>query len=149
MEAVTLNTISPIGLIAIGIFLIAVEAMTFSFVLFWFGVASVIVGVVSFFFKFSDGLWQLADIGMVALLMLFLLRAKALEKFQKPKDGEIKDNFFNIEGRGTIRNGKVYYKATYWDCDNINNFSDGEKVEVIEIKKGKAIIRKNKKEGLQ
>jgi len=71
-----------------------------------------------------------------------LQRAKALEKFQKPKDGEIKDNFLNIEGRGTIRNGKVYYKATYWDCDNINDFIDDEKVEVMEAKKGKVIIKK-------
>lgn len=142
METVTLNVISPTVLVAIGIILIAIEAMIFSFVFFWFGLASVIVGVISLFFTFSDGLWQLATIGVVALLMLFFLRAKALEKFQKPKDGEIKDNFLNTEGIGTIHNGKVYYKATYWDCDTINDFIDDEKVEVIEAKKGKVIIKK-------
>lgn len=142
METATLSVISPIILIAIGIVLIAIEAITFSFVLFWFGLASIIIGIFSYFFQFSDGLWQLTAIAIVSLLMLFLLRVKVLKKFDKPKDGAVKDNFFNTKGEGVVKDGKVYYKATYWNCDTIDDFSDGEKVEVVEIKKGKAVIRK-------
>lgn len=141
MQTLILNTISPTILIAIGILLIAAEAATFTFILFWFGIASIIVGIISYIVSFSDGAWQIASIGIIAILLLFFLRTKALYLFLKAKDGEIKDDFLNTKGFGIVKNGKVYYKATFWNCDDIDNFKDGEKVEVLEAKKNMVKIK--------
>lgn len=140
-----LNAISPTILIAIGILLIAAEAATFTFVLFWFGIASIIVGIISYIVSFSDGAWQIAFIGIIAIALLFFLRTKTLDTFLKSKDGEIKDDFLNTKGVGTVKNGKIYYKATFWDCDDIDSFKDGEKVEVLEAKKNMVKIKRKEK----
>lgn len=142
MEILTLSAVAPITLIAIGIFLIAVEAITFTFVLFWFGVSFVLVGFFSYFINFSDGAWQLALIGITSLVLLFALRTKALKIFLKAKDNdEVKDYFLNTQGYGVVNHGKIYYKATFWNCDDIQNLKEGQKVQVLEAKKGKVIIK--------
>ena len=143
VEIETLNILSPTLLIAIGIFLIATEAITFSFILFWFGLASIIVGLLSFIIDFPTLAWQLTAISIIALLSLFSLRTKALELFLKTKENdEVKDNFLNTGGDGVVKNSKVYYKATFWDCDTLEEFEEGEKVRVLEAKRGKVIIEK-------
>jgi len=142
-----IDLISPLMLIAIGIGLIALEALLFSFVLFWFGVATIIVGVLSYLHIFGDGLWQLSSIAILSMILLFFLRSKVLQLFLKSKDGEHDDNFFNEEGVGVIRNGSLYYKATYWNIDPMNKekFEDGEQVHVLSINKGIATIEKLKR----
>jgi len=141
MDTVTLSPISPTILVAIGIFLIALEAMVFNFVLFWFGLAAIIVGIFSLVFHFTDGLWQLADIAIVSLMLLLTLRTKALTIFLKSKDGdEVKDDFLNEKGIGVVKNNKIYYKATYWECDDIDKLKNGQKVAILEAKKGKVRI---------
>ncbi|CAI6148748.1 MAG: hypothetical protein SPLUMA1_SPLUMAMAG1_00718 [uncultured Sulfurimonas sp.] len=144
MENQILNLISPIILIAIGIGLIALEAMIFSFVLFWFGIAAIIVGGLSFFPIYSDGLWQLASIAIIAMVLLLSLRVKATEIFLKSKDKKNNDNFLNEKGVGVIKDGKVYYKATYWNIDlnHTETFEEGEKVTVLGTAKGIADISK-------
>ncbi|MDQ7068296.1 MAG: nodulation efficiency protein D [Sulfurimonas sp.] len=144
MENQILSLISPTILVAIGIGLIALEMISFSFILFWFGLASIIVGGLSLFPIYSDGLWQLASIAIIAMGLLFVLRAKFTKIFLKSKDKEHNDNFLNEKGIGIIKNGKVYYKATYWDIDLENNevFVDEEKVTVLGTGKGIAHIQK-------
>ena len=144
MENQILNLFSPTILIAIGIGLIVLEVFTFSFVLFWFGLASILVGIISFTSIFTDGLWQLSSIAIIAMALLFLLRLKAMEKFLKSKEKENNDNFFNEKGIGIIKDGKVYYKATYWNIDLVNKdtFVEDEKVTVLGAAKGIATIEK-------
>ena len=69
MEVISI--ISPTILIAIGLFLIAIEAMSFSFISFWFGLASILIGIATNFIDFNDGLWQIASIYILALVLLF------------------------------------------------------------------------------
>ena len=137
-----LNAISPVILIGIGIFLMALEVVTFTFVLFWFGVAFVLVGVMSYFVTFSDGAWQIASVGIISLVLLFFFRSKFLTIFLKASKGdEVQDEFLNTKGVGVVKNGKIYYKATYWDCDDIKTLNEGQKVEILEAKKAKVKIK--------
>ena len=137
-----LSAISPVILIGIGIFLMALEVVTFTFVLFWFGVAFVLVGVMSYFVTFSDGAWQIASVGIISLVLLFFFRSKFLTIFLKASKGdEVQDEFLNTKGVGVVKNGKIYYKATYWDCDDIKTLNEGQKVEILEAKKAKVKIK--------
>lgn len=141
-----LSLISPAILIAIGLGLIALEALSFSFILFWFGLSFMIVGILSYFSLFPDGLWQLSSIAIVAIALLFALRTKAIKIFMKSKEKENNDNFLNEKGIGIIKNAKVYYKATYWDIDlaHEDTFEEDEKVVVTGTKHGIADISKVK-----
>ena len=136
-----LSIISPTILIAIGLFLIVIEVMSFSFISFWFGFSCILIGIATNFIDFNDGLWQIASICILALVLLFSLRTKLMEKFLKSKDQEINDTFLNEKGEGVIKNGKVEYKATYWDIDSKDtDFKEGEKVIVLSALKNKAKI---------
>ena len=139
-----LDVIDPFILLAIGIALIAFEALIASFILIWFGVGFVVIAIVSSVYMFSDGIWQIAAASIISLLLLFLLRKKVLEKFLNSRKN-ISDDFLNQKGIGEIRNSKVFYKATYWDIDsNIDEkeFVEGEKVVVLKTHKNTAIIEK-------
>ena len=139
-----LDVIDPFILLAIGIALIAFEALIASYILIWFGVGFVVIAIVSSMYMFSDGIWQIAAASIISLLLLFLLRKKVLEKFLNSRKN-ISDDFLNEKGIGEIRNSKVFYKATYWDIDsNIDEkeFVEGEKVVVLKTHKNTAIIEK-------
>ncbi len=139
-----LDVIDPFILLAIGIALIAFEALIASFILIWFGVGFVVIAIVSSMYMFSDGIWQIAAASIISLLLLFLLRKKVLEKFLNSRKN-ISDDFLNEKGIGEIRNSKVFYKATYWDIDsNIDEkeFVEGEKVVVLKTHKNTATIEK-------
>ena len=139
-----LDVIDPFILLAIGIALIAFEALIASFILIWFGVGFVVIAIISSLYMFSDGIWQIAAASIISLLLLFLLRKKVLEKFLNSRR-DISDDFLNEKGVGEIRNSKVFYKATYWDIDsNIDEkeFVEGEKVVVLKTHKNTATIEK-------
>ena len=139
-----LDVIDPFILLAIGIALIAFEAVIASFILIWFGVGFVVIAIISSLYMFSDGIWQIAAASIISLFLLFLLRKKVLEKFLNSRK-DISDDFLNEKGVGEIRNSKVFYKATYWDIDsNIDEkeFVEGEKVVVLKTHKNTATIEK-------
>ena len=139
-----LDVIVPFILLAIGIALIAFEAVIASFILIWFGVGFVVVAIISSLYILSDGIWQIAAASIISLLLLFLLRKKVLEKFLNSRK-DISDDFLNEKGIGEISNSKDSYKATYWDIDsNIDEkeFVEGEKVVVLKTHKNTAIIEK-------
>lgn len=142
MATPILSVITPEYLIAAGVALIAIEAVVFSFVVFWFGLATVIVGVLSYLFSFNDGLHQLVAIALIAMVLLITLRAKVLERFMKAKGKDHDDDFLNEEGEGIIENGKVYFKATYWKIDSSESFEEGEKVKVLSTKGASAKVLK-------
>jgi len=146
MENQVLSLISPTILIAIGLGLIAIEALIFSFVFFWFGLAFIIVGVLTYFSVFADGLWQLSSASVIAIALLLLLRTKSIKLFLETKGKENNDNFLNEKGIGVIKNAKVYYKATYWGINLSNKevYKEGERVSVLSVAKGIANIEKIK-----
>ncbi len=141
---IILSVIDPYILLAIGVALIALEAIIVSFVIVWFGIGFVLTALLSYFLAFNDGIWQIATASIISLILLLMLRKKTLESFLKSKK-DISDNFFDEKGIGEIRNSKVFYKATYWDIDSKldeKEFVDGEKVVVLKTHKNKATIEK-------
>jgi membrane protein implicated in regulation of membrane protease activity len=146
MESQALNLLSPITLVAIGIALIALEVFILSFVFAWFGIAAIIIGIVTNYYNFDNSLyWQLASICIVALGLLFSLRTKALAKFLKPEDEEVIDGFYKGEGYGKVKGTQVIYKGTYWEYESEDkDFKDDEKVIVLSASKNIAIIKKQK-----
>lgn len=141
---IILSVIDPYILLAIGVALIAFEAVIASFVLIWFGFGFILTALISYIYIFSDGLWQIAIASIFSLILLLLFRKKALESFLKSKK-DISDNFFDEKGIGEIKNSKVLYKATYWDIDSSideKEFVEGEKVVVLKTFKNKATIEK-------
>ena len=145
MESLILNPLDPFLLIGLGFLLIASEMLVTAFVMLWFGLGIIIVGIISYFYSYTDGIWQLASASIIALLLLIVLRNKFVRKFLSPVDKLPEENFLNEEGQGVIKDGKVYYKSIFWTPDNLANISDfeeGEVVDVLEALKGKVKIRK-------
>lgn len=141
---IILSVIDPYILLAIGVALIAFEAVIASFVLIWFGLGFVLIALISYMYIFSDGIWQIAVASIFSLILLLLFRKKALESFLKSKK-DISDNFLDEKGIGEIKNSKVFYKATYWDIDSTideKEFVEGEKVIVLKTHKNHATVEK-------
>jgi len=143
-QTMLLEVFNPYILLGIGVVLIGLEALIASFVIIWFGLGFILTAFISMGYDFSDGVWQLACVSIISIVLIFALRKKALEKFLKPEE-EITDNFLSEGGIGEIKNGKVFFKGTYWEIDSDideKQFEDGEKIEVIETSRNSAKIRK-------
>jgi len=141
---ITLSAFDFYILFAIAIVLITLEMFLYSFVVIWFGLGFIIVGVLSFFYPFERAIWQLAVVSIISLAFLFLFRKKLLAKFLKSQK-EIKDNFFDEKGVGEIKNSKVFYKGTYWEITSTideKEFVEGEKVLVLKVSNNHATIQK-------
>ena len=139
-----LSVIDPYILLGIGVVLIALEAIITSFILIWFGIGFMLTALISYFYPFNDGIWQLAIASFISLLLLLILRKKVFESFLKPEK-EINDNFLNEKGFGLIKNQKVFYKGTYFEIDGSideTQFKEGEKVVVSKTYKNFAVISK-------
>lgn len=139
-----LSVIDPYILLGIGVVLIALEAVITSFILIWFGIGFMLTALISYFYPFNDGIWQLAIASFISLLLLLILRKKVFESFLKPEK-EINDNFLNEKGFGLIKNQKVFYKGTYFEIDGSideTQFKEGEKVVVSKTYKNFAVISK-------
>lgn len=137
-----LDPIAPILLIAMGIGLIALEALLLYFVILWFGLALLIVGLASYLIPFGDGLWQLGAAAVLALVLLFSLRSRVFKRFMHAKGKEPHDDFLNESGEGIIKEGKVYYKATYWKIKSDATFEENERVKVLSTDGASATVEK-------
>lgn len=136
--------IEPYTLLAIGITLIALEAVIASFVVIWFGFGFVLVAFISFFYAYSNVIWQLSTISIFSMILIFTFRNKFIKKFLESKV-KVSDDFLNEEGIGEIKNSKVFYKGTYWEIDqniNINDFEENEKIIVLKTSRNVAFIKK-------
>ena len=141
---IMLSVFDPYILLAIGVALIALEAVITSFILIWFGIGFIITAAISYLYPFSDGVWQLATASVISLILLFLLRKKVLESFLKSQKN-ISDNFLDEKGIGEIKNSMVLYKGTYWQIDSKfedKEFNEGEKVIVLKTFRNHATIEK-------
>ncbi len=141
-----IDLISPLILLAIGVALIASEALVVSFVVFWFGLACLIVAGLTQLNIIDDIQWQLSTIAIISIFLLFTLRTKALRYFLKTEVADNEDIFLDTSGEGIIKENLVYFMATYWKIGNSQkeNFEDGETVFVSGTKNGVAFIEKLK-----
>jgi hypothetical protein len=135
---VILPPIETTYLLAAGIALVAIEIVTASFVLFWFGVGFLAVAGMSYFYDFQDGMVQLAWAFSIGVVLMYLLRSRFVTLVMASKE-EFADAFEG-EGEGVVQNGKVFFKGTYWD-GNIEGLSEGDKVTVLKIDHGKVVLK--------
>ena len=138
------SVIDPYILLGIGVVLIAFEAIITSFILIWFGIGFVLTALISYFYPFDDGLWQLAIVSFISILLLVILRKKTFKKFLSSSE-KITNEFLIEKVIGQIKNEIVFYKVTYWEIDgeiDESIFSEGEKVVVTKTFKNFATIEK-------
>lgn len=138
-----IETISGAYLIALGILLIGLEAITFSFILFFFGVGFVVVGGVSYLYTFENGLVQVAVAFVIALILAFLFRSQLLQKLSKPSEDV--ESRTHISGVGYVEGGAIKFDGTYWKTlSDLSTYNDGEKVDVIDVVDNMVVIKESR-----
>ncbi|SHO81151.1 nodulation efficiency protein D (NfeD) [hydrothermal vent metagenome] len=120
--------------------LIGLEALIFSFVLFFFGVGVIFVAIISYFYTFDNAIIQLALSFIIAILGAYLFRNRLLDKISKPS--QEKEERRHISGVGYIDEDMVKFDGTYWRCDDdLSRYKNGDRVEVIDVVDNKVIIK--------
>lgn len=124
-------------LVAIGIILIGVEALLFSFVLLWIGIGFLVVAVLSFFALFDSGYAQIAVALSIGLALVLLLRKWSMTFVDKTEDDT--EEKIHQKGVGTIEGGMIRMNGTYWQSDDdLSAYKEGDRVEVVDIVNNKA-----------
>ncbi len=119
-------------LFAIGIVLIGIEALFFSFFLIWIGIGFLLVSVLSYFGLYDNGIAQIATACVIGLALVFALRKWSVNMLNKTQ-GKPEERA-HIRGIGTVDNGMIKMDGTYWHSDDdLSGFKDGDKVEVIDV----------------
>ena len=136
-----IETIEASWLLAFGILLIGLEALTFSFVLFFIGIGFVLVSAISYFYIFNNGTLQIAVAFVLALLLAFGLRKTLMDRLSKPS--EKKEERSHISGIGTIQDGAIKFDGTFWKTlDDINRYKNGEQVKIIDVQDNMVVLEK-------
>ena len=129
-------------LLAIGIVLIGIEALFFSFFLIWIGIGFLLVAVLSYFDLYENGIAQIATACVIGLALVFALRKWSMNMLNKTQDAT--EDRAHIRGIGTIDNGMVEMDGTYWQSnDDLSGFKDGDKVEIIDVVNNKVKLASN------
>lgn len=129
-------------LISFGIVLIALEMITTAFVLIFFGLAFIIIGIVSFFI-YMPGEVQILGAMVIGGALTFFLRRIILPLMRTDnltlETLEVGEMGILSEYNGELR---VNYKGTTWaiQIEDNNTFSKGDKVIVKELKNNVAIV---------
>ncbi len=124
--------------LAMGFILMTAEVVTPGFILFFFGLAAVLVGVVCFIFPLSET-WQLLLFAVLSIATLLTTRKqmKALFTGRSRADGaEIDDACVGQHAVVTARiaapaDGKVELDGTSWTATSAEVLEAGAQVEVI------------------
>ena len=128
-------------LLAAGILMIGLEALVFSFFFIWLGFGFVVVAGLTYFGMFENGIAQLATAVTIGLLLVFALRKWSMNMINKTQDDT--EEKIHQSGIGTIENGMIKMDGTYWQSDeDLREYKDGDKVEVVDIVNNKAILAK-------
>ncbi len=134
MEAISVGY-----LLAIGILLVGLEALIFSFVLFFIGIGFIIVALISQFYLFENLYVQIALAFVIALVIAYFFRGRLLEKISKPSSTE--EEKPHKSGIGVVEKGMIKFEGTYWNTlDDIASFNDGERVKVIDVVDNRVVL---------
>ena len=126
-------------LLALGIVLIGLEALLFSFVLLWIGIGFIVVALLSSMGIFESGYVQIAVAVSIGLVLVLALRKWSMNLINKSEDDT--EEKIHKGGIGVIDGGMIKMNGTYWQSDDdLSGFSDGDRVEVIDIVNNKAKI---------
>jgi len=126
-------------LLAGGIVLIGLEAIFFSFFLFWIGIGLMVVSALSYFGLFESAYTQVAVAFSVGLILVFALRKWSMKLINKSQDSS--EEKVHQSGIGIVDKGMIKMNGTFWQCDDLSAYKDGDKVEVHDIVNNKAIIK--------
>lgn len=128
-------------ILALGIVLIGLEALLFSFVLLWIGIGFIVVAFLSFVGVFESGYAQIAVAVSIGLLLVLVLRKWSMELTSRTTDES--EEKIHKGGIGIIDGGMIKMNGTYWQSDDdLRGFGDGDRVEVIDIVNNKAKLAK-------
>ena len=126
-------------LLAIGIILIGLEALIFSFFLFPIGLGFLIVAFLELWVVEYDSLFSQMATGFVLGLIITLLFRKTFIKLLG-KSSSDKEELIHVSGIGTIDGKQIKFEGTYWNTDDdLSLYKDGDKVN-IKIIKNRAVI---------
>ena len=127
-------------LLAVGIVLIGLEALVFSFFIFPIGIGFLIVALLELWVLDFDTLFsQTATVLAIGLVITLLFRKKFIQILGK--NSSSKEEQVHVGGIGVIDGKQIKFEGTYWSSDDdLSAYSDGDKVEVS-IVKNKAVIK--------
>jgi len=135
-----MDSLSIAALFAIGIILIGLEALFFSFVLFFIGLGFLSVALISFLFYFNSGITQIALAFVIGTILAIILRKPMMDRFVKPQKKE--NSMLKKRGIGIVEDGMVKFEGTYWaPFNDISSYKNGDSVEVIDIVDNKVVIK--------
>lgn len=151
---------SALMLLGLGLGCIVAEIFFGSFFLLFLGLGLCITAGIEAFIGFGDIMggsvegvyvWQALSICLFSLLCLVVLRKPIKSWF---KGSQVYDDSLQNGGVGEIQQGMVYFKGTLWayQLESLESsdsksavdsmaLRDGDKVEILSIEKGKAIIK--------
>ncbi|MFC2529108.1 MAG: NfeD family protein, partial [Campylobacter sp.] len=78
----------------------------------------------------------------LSFVLLIALKRPLKSRFFKPEEKH-KDNFLDESGTGTVKNGMVYFKGTFWKSDEISDLNEGDRVEILGVKNGQIVVKKD------
>jgi len=126
-------------LLAIGIILIGLEALIFSFVLLWIGMGFLVVALISFFVLFESGYAQIAIALSIGLVLVLMLRKWSMTLVDKSEDDT--EEKIHKGGVGVVEGGMIKMNGTYWQSDDdLSVYKEGDRVEVVDIVNNKAVL---------
>ena len=127
-------------LLAIGIVLIGLEALVFSFFLFPLGLGFLVVSILELWVLDYNSLFsQVATVFILALVCVLLFRQKFISLLGKSSSSV--EEQVHTSGIGIIDGEQIKFEGTYWNTnDNLSSYKDGDRVN-IEIIKNKAVIK--------
>jgi len=124
-------------LLAVGIIMIGLEALIFSFFLVWLGVGFIIVAGLSYLGLFDNGIAQIAVSVSIGLILVFVLRKWSMNMINKSEDDS--EEKIHKGGTGIIDKGMIKLDGTFWQCDDdLSGYKDGDRVEVVDIVNNRA-----------
>lgn len=136
-----IDTISAAYLLAFGILFIALEVLTFTFVLFFIGIGFAMVALISFFYIFDNGTIQIALAFILALVLAFSLRKILMNKISKTNNKP--EERAHVSGIGFVEDGIIKFDGTYWKTlDDLSIYKNGDKVEIIDVIDNMAVLKK-------
>lgn len=151
---------SALMLLGLGLGCIVAEIFFGSFFLLFIGMGLCITAGIEAFIGFGDIMggsvegvyvWQALSICLFSLLCLVVLRKPIKSWF---KGSQVYEDSLQNGGVGEIQQGMVYFKGTLWtyQLESLESsdsksavdstaLRDGDRVEILSIEKGKAIIK--------
>ncbi|SIN73132.1 Membrane protein implicated in regulation of membrane protease activity [Sulfurivirga caldicuralii] len=132
-------------MLLIGTALIVIEVLAGlgSFVVLWFGIATIVVGFLGLFMDFRSGEFQLIAVAIFGTVLLLAFRRPLMrwmasreapppERYEAGGIGELQQH----DGRWS-----VYYRGTWWRLQNrLPAMDDGMQVRVVHLHESGAMI---------